>query len=205
MTDLSKIFTFKAAIFDLDGTLIDSEPVHLLAWQEACKKYGLPEMTWEYLLSVGGISTVNICRMMCRENGLDLDCEKIAAEKTNLYRTKYMERVPLLDGIADILKECAQKGMKIAVATGSQQPETRHLLEKFGLIDLVEAIVSSDQVPNCKPAPDTYLIAAQRLGVDPADCIVFEDTLVGLQGVKAAKMTALRVKEGRVISDYQLP
>lgn len=205
MTDLSKIFTYKAAIFDLDGTLVNSEPVHLLAWQDVCRRHGMKEPTLEFLQHVGGMTTVNMCRMMCEEQGLNLDSQAIAQEKIELYREKYMQQVTLFDEIAGFAASCHAKGIRTAVATGSHLPETRYLLEKHAILDNFDTIVSSDQVKHSKPAPDTYLEAARRLEVAPSDCLVFEDTVIGLQGIKAAGMTSLQVLDGRVVSDYNKP
>lgn len=206
MTDLSRIASYKALVFDLDGTLIDSEPAHMNSWNEILKSVGMPLMDWDYIQSVGGISSAQIFRMRCKEAGrTDLDPVATARRKTDLYISKYLDKVPLFEPIAKLLKDGKARGQKIAVATGSQLSETRRLLTRHGLIDYIDAIVTSDQVKHCKPAPDTYLEAARRLGVAPADCLAFEDTKVGLQGIKAAGMTALQVAGGKVVSDYLLP
>lgn len=196
---------FEAVIFDMDGTLIDSEPLHLEAWQEINRKYGMPLFTWDFIMSVGGISTLKICQKFCRMHNLELDCERIAKDKKQTYKEKYMQRVPLFPNMAALLKQAHERGLKTAVATGSELPETQYLLEKHSLLDYIDTIVTVDQVPNCKPAPDTYLIAAQRLKTDPKKCIVFEDTVVGLAGIKAAGMIAVQVAHGEFISDYLLP
>ena len=207
MLDTNKIYSkFKALIFDLDGTLINSEPYHLKAWNELLAELGMPLMTYEYILSVGGIKSSEICRMMCEKAGrTDLDPVATAAKKNGIYIEKYLNEVPLFDSIATFLIEGHRCGLKIAVATGSQLKETMSLLKRHDLAEMIDAVVSSDQVKHCKPAPDTYLEAAKRIGVAPQDCLVFEDTNVGLQGIKAAGMTALQVKGGKIISDFLLP
>lgn len=206
MFDKVRLFCFKGAIFDLDGTLIDSEGIHLKVWQAVCRKYGLPVMTLEYIQRFGGMSTLNICKMMCEENHRDdLDYQKVASEKSALYRSDYIDTVPLYPGIASLMKEARAHGMKTAVATGSRLPETEYLLKKFGLREYANAIVTSDQVPHAKPAPDTYLISAQRLGLSPELCVAFEDTELGLQGIRAAGMTAVRVAKDHIISDFITP
>lgn len=204
MLELADIYSkYKALIFDLDGTLIDSEPLHLQAWNEINTKYNLPLMTLDYMKSVGGISTAKICAMYCRQHQrADLDTEAVAIEKGALYKEKYMASVPLNPKIASILCKAHNLGLKTAVATGSQLPETKFLLKKHALLDKVDAIVTSDQVAHCKPAPDTYLTAAMRLSTAPSQCLVFEDTLIGLQGIKAAGMTALQVLDDEIISDF---
>ena len=206
MVSFDEIFAFKGIIFDLDGTLVNSDPSHLLAWNEVCKKYNLPLMTLEFMQHIGGVSTANICKMYCKEHHRDdLDTDKVAKEKIEIYKQKFMLDVQMNTHISSILIKAHEKGIKTSIATGSQLPETKFLLEKHGLLDKVDAIVSSDQVKHCKPAPDTYLLAAERLGVEPKNCLVFEDTPIGLQGIKAAKMTALQVFQDKIISDFIRP
>lgn len=204
MIDDARIFhNFKALIFDLDGTLIDSEPWHVKAWNDVLAENNLPLIDYEYILTVGGIKSSEICRMMLEKAGrTDLDPVKTAQYKTEVYRKKYLQHVPFFDSISAYLRKAYALGLKTAIATGSQLPETRELLSRHHLLEYVQTIVSSDQVKNCKPAPDTYLIAAERLDIAPCDCLVFEDTKVGLQGIKAAGMTALQVKDGKIISDF---
>ena len=206
MFDKNRLFCFKGAVFDLDGTLVDSEPVHLLVWQDVCRKYQLPVMTLDYIQHFGGMSTISLCEMMCEENHRrDLDYMAVANEKSEIYRQKYMDTVPLNPYIASLMKEAHARGLKTAVATGSRLPETEYLLKKFGLMPAVDAIVTSDQVPKAKPAPDTYLISAQRLGLDPRFCVAFEDTDLGLRGIRAAGMTAVKVAKDKIISDFITP
>lgn len=207
MTDLSGIYDdYGALIFDLDGTLINSEPSHLAAWNEILEGLNMPLMDWDYIMSVGGISSSEIFRMRCEAVGrTDLDPVATAQRKTRLYIEKYLKDVPLFEPIAEFLRQAHRRGLKTAVATGSQLNETSFLLDRHGLMPYVQAVVTSDQIKHCKPAPDTYLEAARRIGAKPSECLVFEDTLVGLQGIKAAGMTALQVAEGRIISDFLKP
>ncbi len=203
MLKLEDVYKYKALIFDLDGTLVDSEPCHLKAWLEVLAKYNLPPMDLNYMQKVGGISTYKICEMYCREHHRpELDTKSISLEKITLYKKKYMQQVSVHPYIASILCEAHDKGIKTAVATGSQLPETEFLLKKHNLLDKIDTIVSSDQVSHCKPAPDTYLLASRRLATAPSQCLVFEDTNIGLQGIKAAGMTAVQVFEGKIISDF---
>lgn len=206
MLDTEQIFSFKGAIFDLDGTLIDSEPAHLTTWQIVCRKYSLPVMTMAYMQSIGGMSSMSICKKMCEENGRsDIDWKAMAEEKSGLYRREYMQTVPLWPGIAGLMRQAHQRGLKTAVATGSRLPETKFVLEKHGMLEYTDTIVTSDQIKHVKPAPDTYLTCARRLGLEPRECVAFEDTLLGLQGIRAAGMTGIRVARDKIISDFLRP
>ena len=93
---------FRALISDLDGTLIDSEPLHMAAWNAICEKYHLPPFDYEYILSIGGMNTAEISRRRC-EGRSDLDYEAVAREKIELYRSSYMQRVPLFPAIAALI------------------------------------------------------------------------------------------------------
>lgn len=202
MIDIEKLLSsYKAAIFDLDGTLVESEPLHQKAWEEINLKYNMPVMTLDYMNTVGGLKSVAICQKWCQMHNLDFDCQKLADEKMQIYKEKYLQQIPLLKEIADILIKAKKSGLKVAVATGSRLPETRYLLEKYKLTEYIDTIVSSDQVKHGKPAPDTYLTAAARLQTEPCDCIVFEDTPLGLEGIKNAGMTAIKVGGGKILSE----
>ncbi|WP_294566648.1 HAD-IA family hydrolase [uncultured Succinatimonas sp.] len=201
MIDKNKIFEFKYIIFDLDGTLCDTEHLHADAWTAVAQKYGMPPITHELLIKIGGISTINLSKMFCKQYGINVDPQIIADEKAQNYFDNFLPKTQKFESICSILREAHDRGIKTAIATGSQIKETNYLIELFGLTSYVDAVVTADQIKNGKPAPDTYLEACKRLNATPAECLVFEDTPIGLQGVKAAGMTCIRVFEGKIVSD----
>lgn len=198
---VQQILSFETLIFDMDGTLLDSEPRHADAWNEIGRLYGIKEVTYEYLAQVGGISTYNIARMLIEESGSSADPLKLAEEKIACYRNKHMHRAECFPFMVDLLKKAAANGAAIAVATGSMLPETQALLDKFGITPYLKAIVSTEQVAKGKPNPDIYLEAARRIGAIPEKTLVFEDTPIGFKGVKAAGMNLLKVKGGKLLTD----
>lgn len=205
MIDKAKIFEFEYIIFDLDGTLCNTEPLHAQAWTAISKKYGMDPITPELLSKIGGISTINLCKRFCAQYSLDVDPVQMAKEKTANYIENFLPKAQPFESICSILKEAHDRGLKTAIATGSQLKEVKMLVSIFKIEDYVDAIVTSDQVKNGKPAPDTYLEACSRLNGTPSQCLVFEDTPIGLQGVKAAGMTCLQVTNGEIVSDFIAP
>lgn len=206
MPDLKEIFSFKVAIFDMDGTLIDSEPYHLKAWQAVCTKYSLPLMTPAWQKQVQGMDSVRVCQKLCADCGRSgLDFTTMAQDKNDFYQSRFLKMVPLCPHIASLLEQSHARGLKTAVASGSYLNEVHYILEKYSLLQCVDVIVTSEQVKHAKPEPDTFLTCAQRLGVEPGECLVLEDALLGLQGAKAAQMTALQVAQDRIISDFIKP
>ncbi len=201
-----KILTFKYVIFDMDGTLLNSEPRHADAWNSVVMKYGIPKITYEYLGSVGGISTYNICKMLCEQHGVKEDYRKIADEKIKAYREVFMHQAECFPSMVELVKTLHEQGTTLAVATGSMLPETQVLLNKFGITPFLKAIVSTEQVEHGKPSPDIYLEAAKRMGcTNPLECLVFEDTPIGFRGVKAANMNLVKVKEGKLLTQVLSP
>ena len=207
MIEDATIFSrFKALIFDLDGTLIDSEPWHLKAWNEVLAEYSLPLIDYEYIMSVGGIRSSEICRMMLEKaDRTDLDPIKLADLKTQIYRSKYMQNIEFYDSIARYLKKAHELDLKTAVATGSQLPETEALLKRHGLYDYVQTIVSSDQVKNCRKA------FGKVCAVDKVTLNIYNREVFGLVGSNGAgKSTLLRIiagilkpDEGQVLVDNE--
>ncbi|MCR5085732.1 MAG: HAD family phosphatase [Succinivibrionaceae bacterium] len=195
-----EILAHEGVIFDLDGTLIDSEPLHIRAWNAIAADIGIPERDLAWANRIGGISTIGIARLLIEEYGLkDADPAIIARRKTQTYIERFLPLVPAFPKTCALLIECHEAGRRVAVATGSQLRETEDLLQRHGLAAHVDAVVTSDQVKNPKPAPDTYLEAARRLGVDPGRCIAFEDTDLGLSGIAAAGMLGVKVRGGELV------
>jgi beta-phosphoglucomutase family hydrolase len=181
----------RALIFDCDGTLADSMPLHWRAWDAVCKRNGI-ELPEERFYKLGGVPSQKILATLKQEQGLAFDPAEISRQKEEAY-LPLMAEVKLIEPVAAIAREHVGK-LPMAVATGGRTKYIRPLLEGLGISDWFQAIVTSDDVKNHKPAPDTFLKAAALLGVPPEDCRAFEDTDLGMEAIRAAGMGAVDVR-----------
>lgn len=182
----------RALIFDCDGTLADTMPLHWRVWRDLTRKYGF-HLTEERFYQFGGVPTREILQTLCREQGLTLDCEAIAREKEAGYLELlgHVEPIPTIVGIAR-----AHVGrLPMAVASGGTRRVIEQVLVHLGIRPWFQAVVTSEDVVRQKPAPDIFLEAARRLGVPPEACRAYEDTELGLQAIRAAGMEAVDVRQ----------
>jgi len=182
----------RALIFDCDGTLVDSMPLHWRAWDIVCKRNGI-EFSEKRHYAMGGIPSVKILQMLKDEQGLDFDPAEVSRQKEEAY-IPLMPEAKLIEPIASIAR-AAQGHVSMAVATGGRTKYIRPLLEGLEILDWFGAVVTADDVENHKPAPDTFLKAAALLGVPAEECRAYEDTDIGLQAILAAGMESVDVRE----------
>lgn len=179
-------------IFDFDGTLVDSMPLHWRAWDSVCQRHGI-EFSEQRHNSLGGMPSQKILAMLKKEQGLDFDPAALSREKEEAY-LPLMGEVKLIEPITAIAREHRGK-IPMSIATGGRTQFIEPLLEQVGIADWFCAVVTSDDVVNPKPAPDTFLKAAALMGVPAEDCRAYEDTDLGLQSIHAAGMDAVDVRE----------
>jgi beta-phosphoglucomutase family hydrolase len=182
----------KGLVFDCDGTLADTMPMHWRAWQAIAAKYKLhfPE---DRFYSLGGVPSRDILQMLAREQGVTLDHIEAAHEKENIY-LPLMAKVEPIHAVVEIAKANFGK-IPMAVASGGTQPIIVGVLEHLNIRHLFDAVVTSEMVQNQKPAPDIFLEAARRIGVEPKFCRAYEDTDLGMQAIRSAGMDAVDVRE----------
>jgi beta-phosphoglucomutase family hydrolase len=182
----------KGLVFDCDGTLADTMPMHWRAWQTIAAKYKLhfPE---DRFYSLGGVPSRDILQMLAKEQSLTLDHIEAAHEKENVY-LPLMAEVEPINAVVEIAKANYGK-IPMAVASGGTQPIIVGVLEHLKIRHLFDAVVTSEMVQNQKPAPDIFLEAARRIGVDPKFCRAYEDTDLGMQAIRSAGMDAVDVRE----------
>ena len=188
---MSSTFVPKALIFDCDGTLADTMPLHWQAWQTVTQRYGLlfPE---DRFYRMGGVPSRDIIRMLSQEQGQTLDPIAASREKEAAY-IQYLPQVREVKEVADIARR-NYGVLPMAVASGGNRIHINEVLTHLGLRQLFQAVVTSEDVTRQKPAPDIYLEAARRLGVEPQFCRGFEDTDLGLAAIRAAGMDAVDVR-----------
>jgi len=183
----------KGLIFDFDGTLADTMPLHWQAWQAVTAKYGFvfPE---ERFYALGGVPTTDIFTLLAKEQGKPgLDSLVLAKEKEAAY-LPLLPQARRIDRVVSIA-EAAHGTLPMAVATGGLRHIIQRVLQQLAIDHLFDALVTSEDVARQKPAPDIFLEAARRIDVPPENCRGYEDTELGLQGIRAAGMDVVDVRE----------
>ncbi|AHE48629.1 phosphatase YqaB [Aeromonas hydrophila 4AK4] len=195
MSEQFQFEQYDALIFDMDGTLVDSMPLHLDAWEITSAEFGLP-FDRAQLNEYGGIPTRKIVAMLAEQHGLEIDVEAFARRKVALYLAQ-IDRVSVFPAMWELVKRCHGK-VPMGIGTGSTREHAAHILRQTGLDAFIPVLVSADDVSNHKPHPDTFLKVAEQLGANPANCLVFEDTPIGIEAGKAGGMATVLATEGEL-------
>lgn len=181
---------FQAYLFDCDGTIADSMPLHYVAWTTALGEWGC-HFAEDLFYQWGGKPAADIIRDLNEIQRLDMPVLEVATRKEKLY----YELLPSLKAIPEVLEHItAQEGkVRFAVVSGSRRESVKASLTALGLLDKFETIVAAGDYRNGKPHPEPFLTAAARLGVAPEHCLVFEDTDMGIESATAAGMASVKV------------
>ena len=193
--------TFGAYLFDCDGTIVDSMPLHYVAWRKALGEWNC-EFGEELFYAWGGRPTAEIISTLNEKHGLKMPVENVAHRKEEFY----FAMLPELKVVPEVLEHIeAQHGrIPFAVVSGSARDSVTASLETLKLLDRFDTLVCAGEYTKSKPDPEAFLLAAARLGVAPVNCLVFEDTEMGIQAATAAGMASVRVPapwERRVSND----
>ncbi|MBI5879348.1 MAG: beta-phosphoglucomutase family hydrolase [Chloroflexi bacterium] len=180
-----------AFIFDLDGTLVDSMPYHVRAWAQLSDELGLGLSEAEVFARVFGISTREVARGLFGDRLSDAEQVRLGERKEAIFRAIYGPQMQAIPGALDFVRAAHARGIPLAIATGAGTLNTDFIVDTLGIRDCFGALVTADDVTHGKPHPEPFLAAAQRLGVPPARCLVFEDAPAGLASAQAAGMRAV--------------
>ena len=198
----------KAFIFDLDGVIVDTAKYHFLAWKELANSLGF-DFTEQQNELLKGVSRVRSLEILLDLGHIELsqaEKDKYLHEKNEQYLSYIakMDTQEILPGIPELL--AFLKAEKIPFALGSASKNARLILENLKLLDDFDTIVDGNDVSTAKPDPEVFLIAAERLGIEPKDCIVIEDAFAGVQAANAAGMTSVAIGDPEVLkgADYNL-
>ena len=183
---------FAGYIFDLDGTLIDTMPLHYRAWDAAMRSAGLQVTLDEDLFySLGGVPTVRVAELIGQHYKMAVDAERVFHEKEALF-LELQADANLIQPVAEFARKAAATH-PLAIASGGTRDIVQRSLELAGIHSLFRAVITADDVVHGKPAPDIFLLAARLLGVEPTRCLVFEDAEPGIKAALAAGMQVVRV------------
>ena len=176
----------KAAIFDMDGTLVDNSAVHVRAFELFCNRYGVRD--WRNKLEKAfGMGSDDIMRMLLPEEVIrERDLQALGDEKEEIYRTIYAPEIAPVKGLKELLELLRRAGIRCAVGSSGCRQNVEFVLSSCKIEEYFEVKVSGDMVSRCKPEPEIYLTAAKALGVKPEECIVFEDARAGFEAARRA-------------------
>jgi beta-phosphoglucomutase family hydrolase len=183
---------FAGYIFDCDGTLVDTMPLHFRAWDQAMQRAGLKEgLSEELFYSLGGMPTKKVAQVFAQHYGIMIDVEAVFHSKEELFLEMQAE-MKVIKPVVDFARKLHGKA-PMSVASGGPKPVVKKTLELMGIADLFPVVVTPEDVVHGKPAPDMFLLAAKLMGVPPQRCLVFEDAKPGIEAAHAAQMACVIV------------
>lgn len=193
----------KGVIFDLDGVIVDTAKFHFLAWRKLANDLGF-DITETQNEELKGVSRVKSLEIILGWGGVTLTedefMEQMAMKNDNyLSYISGMTKSDILPGVSEIIDFLKENDIPIAL--GSASKNARNILEKVGLYQSFDAIVDGNDVSKAKPNPEVFLIAADQLNVAPENCVVFEDSVAGIQAANLAKMTSIGIGEEAVLNE----
>jgi beta-phosphoglucomutase family hydrolase len=182
--------TFAAYLFDCDGTIADSMPLHYIAWKKALAEWNC-EFDEKLFYTWGGMPIVEIVSTLNKERGLNMPVQQVAHRKESLY----FELLPQLQAVPEVLEHIEAKLGQIpfAVVSGSALDSVTASLSTLNLLDRFDTLVCAGDYKKSKPDPEAFLLAATQLNVAPESCLVFEDTDMGIQAATSAGMASVKV------------
>lgn len=187
---------FKAALYDLDGLMVDSEPAHEIATEKVLNRYGfkrsdIPEAIRNDFY---GKRLKDIAEEVVKALGMDIDPLTWTEERHRFFLELISDGIPIMDGLLESIEYFRSRGMLLAVVSSGDRRHVKKMLEVTGLSDSFDKVINGDDVMAGKPDPECYLKGAAALGVEPACCIVLEDALAGICAGVAGGMTVIAVR-----------
>lgn len=181
----------KGAILDLDGVIVDTVPLHFQAWKKMFSEYQREFTFQDYKDKVDGILRIDGARAMLRD--ISEEELKIAAAKKQAYFLEFLEKqgVRVFEDALNLIKELKDNHIKVAVISSSKN--CLYILKKAGIDNLFDVIITGNDVKRGKPQPDIFLLASRKLNLEPSQCIVFEDSLLGVEAAKRGNFKCVGV------------
>ena len=183
----------KAAIFDLDGTLIDNNPYHLKSWLQYLKDQNREISEEEYKAKVNGRTNKDVIEYIYGREMDDAEAMVYALEKEAIYRQLYQPHIVPVPGLLALLQKLKDNNIPLAIATSGIQVNIDFMFDNIPIRQYFDVVVNSSHITKGKPDPEIYIRAAQLLNVDLQNCLVFEDAVVGINSAKAAGMKVIGV------------
>ncbi len=184
-----------AVIFDMDGLMVDTEPLSRQAWERvlALYDYAMDDEVYGRMI---GLRSAESVQVMLDAYPLPLTAAETMRRKKAFLDERLTQGIPIMPGLMELHAVIARRGLPWAVATSSPRQHASHILAQIGLLESCRAIVGGDEVAKGKPSPDIYLLAAERLGIPPQNCLALEDSAPGCQAAAQAGMTTIAIPNG---------
>ncbi len=189
-------------IFDLDSVLVDTGPFHKQSWYELAEKEGF-DMSDELFRSTFGMQNYAIIPILAERQVPAEEIERMSEWKERRYRELIADKLELMDGAKTLLEDLKSKGFLLAIGSSAPRANLDVVLERCDIRDYFDVCVTGEDVRNSKPAPDTFLKAAERLKLPPEHCVVIEDSIPGIQAGKAAGMAVVAITTTRKRRDIK--
>jgi beta-phosphoglucomutase family hydrolase len=181
----------RALIFDMDGTIIDNMGVHIQTWLEMLSSINIHINAEEFLRRANGRTNDEIMRMLIDPNMTDDRVQALADRKEAHYRELYRSQLKAVAGFHELIRQARARGIKLAVATSAPRENVDFVLDGLAIRSDFDVVVDAEGIEKGKPDPEIFLTTAQRLGVSPENCVVFEDSYAGLEAARRAGMTVI--------------
>lgn len=176
----------KGALFDMDGVLVDNAEMHGRAFEIFCSRYGVNDWQQKFT-SVFGMGNDDIMRLLLPASLVEeRGTQSLSDEKEAIYREIYAPTIEPVKGLRELLRHLRGNGVRCAVGSSGCRANVEFVLEKCGIAEYFDAQVNGDRVSRCKPDPEIYLTAAAELGLEPQECVVFEDAVAGIEAASRA-------------------
>ncbi len=193
----------KGYIFDLDGVIVDTAKYHYNSWRRLANKLGF-DITIEQNENLKGVSRKESLEYILKIGGQsfsDKEQTKLAELKNSWYveSISNMDESELLPGAAELIREIKAAGLKLSLGSASKNSE--RILKSTGLYDLFDAIIDGTKTTESKPHPQVFLMGAEALGLDPEDCVVFEDSINGIKAANTGGFTSIGVGDAHTLSE----
>lgn len=197
-------YTAKAFLFDLNGTVIDDMHYHAKAWHKIMTEDLEADLSWEEVkVQMYGKNSEVLARVFGENYFSEEEANRLSVEKERQYQAEYRPHLRLINGLDAFLEKASQQGIKMAIASAAIPFNIDFVLDNLAVREYFKAIVSADDVQKSKPHPETFLKAAELLGVDPKDCIVFEDVPKGVESAKNAGMRCIVITTTHPKQDFE--
>ncbi len=190
-------------IFDVDGVLLDSNPAHLESWRMMASKDGF-DFSEDLFQRTFGQTTRSILANHWNRRLTPEEIDRMDREKEDLYREIAAKRLPAMPGAADFVKKLYDAGVPMSVGSSGPGYNVHFVMEKLGIVPYLKGIVSGTDVVHGKPAPDIFLLCAEKMGIAPGRCVVLDDSKSGITAARAAGMKIVGFfSQGHKVEEYE--